>query len=107
MAMIEIHLKCKSILQQHNCFTQDNQQLIEQAIGGLALVMFLEMPTVTLSAIRHSISLLEQNNDILTSIQTHQTSFKRLKSLILKKQVFLLYLYLHSWKNYLSLRKRI
>lgn len=107
MAMIEIHLKCKDILQQHACFTLENQRLIAQAIGGLALAMFLEMPTVTLSAIRHAICLLEQNNDILTSIQTHQTSFKRLKSLILKKQVFLLYLYLHSWKNYLSLRKRI
>lgn len=107
MAMIDIHLKCKGILQQHACFPLENQRLITQAIGGLALAMFLEMPTVTLSAIRHAICLLGQNNDILTSIQTHQTSFKRLKSLILKKQVFLLYLYLHSWKNYLSLRKRI
>lgn len=86
MAMIEIHLKCKDILQQHACFTLENQRLIAQAIGGLALAMFLEMPTVTLSAIRHAICLLEQNNDILTSIQTHQTSFKRLKSLILKNR---------------------
>lgn len=105
--MIEIHLKCKGILQQHACFTLENQQLIVQAIRGLALVIFLEMSTVTLSTIRHTICLLGQNNDILTSIKSHQTSFKRLKSLILKRQVFLLYLYLHSWKNYLSIRKRI
>lgn len=54
--MIEIHLKCQKILLQHNCLTTENRQLIEHAINGLALAMFLEMPTITLSDIRHSIS---------------------------------------------------
>lgn len=105
--MIEIHLKCQRILQQHNCLTTENRQLIEQAINGLALAMFLEMPTISLSGIHHSISLLEEHPDILTSLQTYQTKFRQLKSLILKKQIFLLYLYIHIWKSYLSIRKRI
>lgn len=107
IGMIEIHLKCQKILQQHNCFTIENRRLIEHAINGLALAMFLEMPTVTLSAIRHSISLLEGHRDIMTSLRSYQTHFRRLKSLILGKQVFLLYLYLHIWKSYLFIRKRI
>lgn len=107
IGMIEIHLKCQRILQQHNCLTTENRKLIAQAINGLALAMFLEMPTVTLSDIRHSISLLEERHDILTSLQTYQTKFRQLKSLILKKQIFLLYLYIHIWKSYLSIRKRI
>lgn len=61
IGMIEIHLKCQRILQQHNCLTTENRRLIAQAINGLALAMFLEMPTVTLSDIRHSISLLEEH----------------------------------------------
>ena len=103
--MIEIHVKCRNLLMRNQCLTRENQQMIDNAICGLALAMFLEIPKVNICNITHLLRQLENYKEVYGSLKNYDTSFKQLKFFILRKSVLLLYIYLCIWKSYLYFKR--
>lgn len=103
--MIEIHVKCRNLLMRNQCLTRENQQMIDNAICGLALAMFLEIPKVNIRNITNLLRQLENYKEVYGSLKNYDTSFKQLKFFILRKSVLLLYIYLCIWKSYLYFKR--
>ena len=107
LAMIEIHLKCKRLLECNHCLTKKNQQLINNAICGLVISMFLEIPKIDINLINQLLKQIERYEEVTKVLKSYKTDFKYLKSLILDRRTLFLYVYLYIWKCYLYVRRRI
>lgn len=105
--LMEIHLKCRNLLVYNDCLTEENRKLVDDALCGLSIAMFLEMPVACMNIIRQYIKQLECYEEVWKALKGYETRFRCLKSLVLKKSVPLLYIYIYVWKCYLHIRKRI
>lgn len=107
LSMIEIHLKCKRLLECNHCLTEKNQLLINDAICGLVISMFLEIPKIDINLINQLFKQIERYEEVTKVLKSYQTDFKYLKFLILNRYTLFLYVYLCIWKCYLYVRRRI
>lgn len=106
LQLIDTHEKCINLLNDNHAYTEKNETLLKEAIGGLSLSAFLELKNISLTAIKDLLSRLHQRSYAISSLQSLKTDKNKLKHWILDQKASLIYLYLLIWNSYLKIRTK-
>ena len=104
--LIDAHSKCAGLLDSEGLLTEENERFLSEAIGGLSMALFLEMRAPRYSKVKSGMDFLWDNPYCIPALSKKQTNKVRLKRLILGRNVPLTFLYVITWRVYLSFRTK-
>ncbi|MCR5464854.1 MAG: glycosyltransferase family 2 protein [Bacteroidales bacterium] len=104
--LIGVQTKCADLLKSEGAWTEENERVLTDAIGGLSLASFLEMRNAGYSKVKTSMDYLWENPYCIPAVKREATTQKLLKRLIINKNVPMTFLFVIFWRLYLSLRSR-
>lgn len=104
--LIDVHEKCRSILEHNEALSSDNIIIINKAIGDLSLAMFLEMRDFSKETIKAKLRLLHDRSHALAAFSELKTNKRLLKQIILNNRVTIIFCYLTIWNWYLKIRTK-
>ena len=104
--LIGFHTKCVDLLKSAGAYNDENKRILEDAIGGLSLATFLEMRRASYSKVKTCMDFLWDNPYCIPAVKRKETSKKSLKRFILNRNVPMTFLFVKSWRLYLSMKLR-
>lgn len=106
LSLIDIHMRCFSLLQKTQTLNDENDLILNNAIVNLILTAFLELKAVNLDCI--SLLLLGiQSRNLISQFRYSGKKWNILYFLIERQYKILIYFYLKIWNVYLKIRREI
>lgn len=103
-ALINVHVKCLSLLQTYGIKDNTAISILNQTIADAYMAAFLEMRPVTMDEIKQYLS----HNATADHCLSHTQSLHRyLRRFVLNRKTKCIYLYVKLWKLYLYIRQNI